>query len=300
MSHYLPYITQEEPNGQNLNFLPSPNNYQQSPYNFQRPQSPSNFQRPNSPNNFQRPNSPNNFHRPQSPSNFQRSNSPTEGSKIILKRQNVQKGAENIYIWMGINIETEEDLKNLIQTIVSGKPYVYMFCISYYCTNQEYISILQNILSGTKFILTKNKTVLSLDQHMNKLWECFSFHSGIRTIKKWDIVVFCEPKDIILPYINEYKNNKIFIGQIVMCLIRKEYESFNPDTIINMIAKTETDANTEIEFYASKCFSGTSLRIHFLDNYFKIFKEFKTGLFLKHIQLTNCDGIDPFIFHYTS
>ena len=217
-----------------------------------------------------------------------------------------RKPIERVYIWIYANLYTKSDLIKLQRTIETSKKYAYMTCVSYYSSQQFITDTYTNLeedpitamLAGSKFILTKSKTSLSFEQHIDKLWECFSIHSTIRSVRKWDVVMICSSGDLVLDNINEFIGNTTFVSQQGCCYIAKEYQNLSPETIVDMIKDFDTNINTKYEFCGQNTHSGTSIRIYSLFDYYKMHNRYIKLLFDSHLS---SDAImQPNIFHYTS
>ena len=206
------------------------------------------------------------------------------------------KAVEEIYAWIFANIRTEKDLQKIINTIKTTKKYSYMTCISYYIHDGVQDTRIHQELVDCKFLVTKSKTSLSHEQHIDKLWECFSIHSTIRSIRKWDIVMILQPGDLMLNSVKEFKGNTTFISQYGCCYTRKDYEHHFCDDLIQMIEDFNTNTQTRYEFYGEHSLSGSCLRISALHEYYTACLRYNTILFKNFLK--NDEFIGPNVFHF--
>lgn len=223
--------------------------------------------------------------------------SPTHNTGQRKRYVRVQKPIEQVYIWIFANIRTNTDLIKLINTIQSSKQHSYMTCVSYWIHENIQDTCIRETLSNCKFLLTKSKTCLSHEQHIDKLWECFSIHSGLRTIRKWDVVMILQSGDILLKSVNEFKGNTRFVSQYGCCYTRKDYEHHFTEDLVQMIDDFDTNICTKYEFYGEHSLSGSCLRIYALHEYYTACSRYNTILFKNYLK--NDEFIGPNVFHYT-
>jgi hypothetical protein len=236
--------------------------------------------------------------------NYLQNNTVQEFPAIVQNTQvyNDQKPIERIYIWIYMNLYTNNDFIKLQRTIESSKKYAYMTCVSYYTKLQEDLvpNLLQSNTTGdgkcSKFLLTKSKTMLAFEQHIDKLWECFSIHSTIRSLRQWDVVMICNAGDLVLNNINELIGNRSFVSQKGCCYTNKDYQKMMPETIVQMIKDFDTNINTKYDFCGQNVSSGTTIRIYSLLDYYKQHNRYNVILFDKHLYKD--DIMQPNIFHY--